>query len=87
MIKSCELLEYLTRSHKSPYSVLDVDPLSLKKMVNRDYSNIHVESKQVSSLSQSSSDFSEANKSSKEQLGFQGVNIYGQYSHVESEQY
>jgi len=43
MIKSCELLEYLTRSHKSPYSVLDVDPLSLKKMVNREYSNIHVE--------------------------------------------
>lgn len=43
LIKSCDLLEYLTKSHKFSEKVLKVDPVSMKKMVNRNNSNIHVD--------------------------------------------
>lgn len=85
MIKSCELLEYLTRTYKSSYNMLEIDPLSLKKMASREHSNIHVEFKRVSSESSLSSATNQG--TGQNTINFTGVKIYNDLSNSRFEQY
>lgn len=85
MIKSCELLEYLTRSHKSGSSVLEIDPNALRKMVNRECSSIHVELRQDSSQTSLSS--ADTENPAPPRKVFDGVKIYAPEYSLQFEQY